>query len=434
MIRLHGMSIHNRLTFALWCAALFAFAAAGVALALFENLTQEGRARQIMEPYAQLVSAGAETAIAFQDSVRAEEILTPLRANAQILTAEIVLRDGRMLARYSSAGTPLQAQPLKPDGIHLSHDTAELIQRLHDDAHLRLVMSLGELNRQMRNMLLLFAAGMLVLLVVVTLGLRAALQRVIVQPISALAETVEQVRIRADYHQRVPVFGNDEVARLGRSFNAMMEAVQVREDNLRQLAIFQSTILDNAAYGIIATTTEGVVSSFNRAAEQLLGYRADELVGRQTPICWHEAGELAQYALHLSTELSETVQPGFEVFTTRPRRNQPEEHEWTFIRKDGTRVPVLLSVTALRDENRQIIGFAGLCYDLTERKQAEEELRQLNEELEQRVWLRTAELAEKNDELQRMNKMFVGRELRMVELKERIRELEEQLRTNGNEA
>jgi len=424
MIRLHRMSIPGRLAFALWCAALLAFAVAGVALALFENLTLEGRARQIMEPYAQLVSAGAETAVVFQDSLRAGEILAPLRANAQILRAEIVLRDGRVLAYYSSTNRPFQAQPLKPDGVYLSHNTAELLQGLQDDAHLHLVMSLDELNRQTRNLLQLCAVGVLALLMAVTLGLRAALQRAIVRPISTLAETVEQVRVRADYHCRVPVSGNDEVARLGQSFNAMLGAVQEREDDLRQLSVFQRTILDTAAYGIIVTSSEGIVSSFNRAAEQLLGYRADELVGKQMPVCWHDPEELTQYALQLSSELAETVPPGFEVFAARPRRNLPEEHEWTFIRKDGTRLPVLLSVTALRDENGLVTGFVGLSYDLSERKRAEEELCKLNEELEQRVQQRTAELKAKNDDLEKLNKLFVGRELRMMELKERVRELE----------
>lgn len=72
-------------------------------------------------------------------------------------------------------------------------------------------------------------------------------------------------------------------------------------------------------------------------------------------------------------------------------------------------------------------------WDIIKRKLAEEALHTLNDELEQRVHLRTVELAEKNDELQRMNKLFVGRELQMVELKERVRGLEQQqCRTNGN--
>ena len=377
MIPFQRMSIHNKLALALGCAALLAFVVTGVTLALFGSLTLERRARQVMEPYAQLVAVGAEAAVAFEDPARAREILTTLRANPQILEAEIVLRDGRLLAEYNSrANATLRPLPLKADGLYLSHNKAELIQSLPDGAHLHLVMSLDELNRQTRNVLRLFGAGVLVLLVAVTLGLRATLQRTIVRPISTLAETVEQVRSRADYHQRVPDSGADEVARLGRSFNAMMGVIQEREDDLRRLTLFQRTILDNAAYGIISVTPDGIVSSFNPAAERLLGYAADEVVGKLTPACWHDPEEMTRRALQLSEELGEPVSPGFDVFAARPRRNLPEENEWTFIRKDGTRVPVLLSVTALRDESSLITGFVGLTYDLTERKRAEEERRE----------------------------------------------------------
>jgi len=369
------LNISNKLTLALGGAALLAFAVAALALALFGSLTLEGRARQVMEPYAQLVSVGAEAAVAFEDPVRAREILTTLRANPQILAAQIVLRDGRLLAAYTSSNAAVRPLPLRRDGVFLSHDNAQLQQSLPDGAHLHLVMSLDELNRQTRNALLLFAAGVLVLLAATTLGLRAALQRTIVRPVSTLAETVEQVRAGADYRQRVPTTGIDEVARLGQSFNAMLLAIQQREDDLRRSTLFQRAILDNAAYGIIATAPEGVVSSFNRAAERLLGYAADEVVGKQTPVCWHDPEEVARRAIQLSEELGETVPPGFEVFAARPRRDLPEENEWTFICRDGTRLPVLLSVTALRDEGGLITGFVGLTYDLSERKRAEEALR-----------------------------------------------------------
>jgi PAS domain S-box-containing protein len=375
MIRFQRMSIHNKLALALGGAAFMAFAVAGAALALFGSLTLEGRARQVMEPYAQLVSVGAEAAVAFEDPGRAREILATLRANPQILEAEIVLRDGRLLARYASTKATFHPHPPRADGIYLVQNRAELIQSLQDGAHLHLVMGLDELNRQTRNFMLLFAAGVLVLLVAVTMGLRLALQRTIVRPISTLAETVEQVRTLADYHRRVPASGDDEVARLGKSFNAMMGAIQEREDDLRRLTLFQRTILDNAAYGIISAAPDGVITSFNRAAERLLGYTADEVVGKQTPACWHDPEEIARRALRLSEELGETILPGFDVFAARPRRNLPEESEWTFIRKDGARLPVLLSVTALRDESGRITGFVGLTYDLTERKQAEEALR-----------------------------------------------------------
>jgi PAS domain S-box-containing protein len=133
----------------------------------------------------------------------------------------------------------------------------------------------------------------------------------------------------------------------------------------------QHTILDNVAYGIISTTPEGIITSLNPAAGRLLGYTADEIVGKQTPALWHDPKEIARYARQLSEELGETIPPGFEVFGARPQRNLPEENEWTFICKDGRRIPVNLSVTALRDEEGRITGFVGLGHDLTERKQAE---------------------------------------------------------------
>jgi PAS domain S-box-containing protein len=147
------------------------------------------------------------------------------------------------------------------------------------------------------------------------------------------------------------------------------------EEALRRLTLLQRTILDNVAYGVISTNPDGLVTSFNPAAERMLGYTASEVVGQQTPACWHDSEEIAQHALQLSEELGTPIAAGFEVFAARPRRNLPEENEWTFIRKDGRRIPMNLSVTALRDEGGQVTGFVGLAYDLTERKLAEEQLR-----------------------------------------------------------
>src|SRR5512147_2723789 len=133
MIRLQQMSIHNKLSLALGVAALLAFALAGAALALFGSLTLERRARQIMEPYAQLVSVGAEAAVAFEDPGRAREILNTLRANPQILEAQIVLRDGRLLAGFSSR-PDAKSKPdwVKPDGVYLNGNNAELMQSLQE--------------------------------------------------------------------------------------------------------------------------------------------------------------------------------------------------------------------------------------------------------------------------------------------------------------
>ncbi|HJW55367.1 MAG TPA: ATP-binding protein [Burkholderiaceae bacterium] len=236
MIMFRQLSIRRKLIFVLFMAALLAFAAASTAFVLFERLTLEKRARQIMAPYAQLVSVGAEAAVAFEDSALAQEILNTLRANPQILEAQINLGDNRVLARYGIRPfAKLLLYPTKSDDVYVHRDrnAVVLVQNLRDGAHLYLAMNLDEVNRQTRNTLLVFAAGMAVLLGGVTLGLLAALQQAIIRPISTLARTVEQVRSRADYHQRVPTTGTDEVAQLGQSFNAMMEAIQKHEDAQR---------------------------------------------------------------------------------------------------------------------------------------------------------------------------------------------------------
>jgi PAS domain S-box-containing protein len=176
------------------------------------------------------------------------------------------------------------------------------------------------------------------------------------------------------------------------------------EEELRRLTLFQQTILNSVSYSIITTTPDGIVTVFNPAAERLLGYTADEVVGKQTPALWHDAQEIRQHALRLSEELGEKIQPGLDVFTARPKRNLPEEHEWTVICRDGTRVPVNLSVTKLSDDAGHIIGFVGMIYDLSERKQAEQELWRYKDQLEETVQQRTAELQLARDAAEAANK------------------------------
>jgi PAS domain S-box-containing protein len=395
------LSIQKKLALVLWGAVLLGFVVAATGLLLYQRLTLESRVLQIMEPYAQLVSVGTDAAVAFEDPIRAQEILETLRANPEVLAADIVLDSGRMLAGFGDKPDPAAAAGISTTAvtIRVNGDDAELTQILAHGGRLRLVMRLSQLREQSRQTRWLFGAASLVLLVA-SFGQMVVLRRTIIRPMTTLAEATESVRLRGDYSQRVPAAGSDEIARLGRSFNAMMEAVREREVDLRRLSAFQRTILDNAAYGIISTSADGVVTSFNPAAERLLGYVAADVIGKQTPALWHDPEEVMRHARLLSEEFGETVTPGFDVFAMRARRGIPEEQEWIFVRKDGSRVPVFLSITALRSEDDGITGFLGLASDLTERKRAEAEIRELNRDLEQRVAQRTAQLEAANKELE----------------------------------
>jgi PAS domain S-box-containing protein len=146
-------------------------------------------------------------------------------------------------------------------------------------------------------------------------------------------------------------------------------------DELRDLASLQKAILDGSPYLIVSVDPQGKIQTFNPAAERMLGYAAEEVVGRQAPLLFHDPDELAQAAADLSAELGRTISPGFDIFIAQVGRigqaGQIYEREWTFLRKDGSRLPVLLAVRAMRDETGRINGFLGMARDISESKQAE---------------------------------------------------------------
>ncbi|BAY47944.1 diguanylate cyclase with PAS/PAC and GAF sensors [Scytonema sp. HK-05] len=182
----------------------------------------------------------------------------------------------------------------------------------------------------------------------------------------------------------------DEEPGLADYFDSYMEAAkQKREEEiferqrtesaLQQTTTLQRGILDSANYAIISTNSHGTILTFNAAAERWLGYTAFEVVGKTTPAIFHDAAEVLQRAQELSQELRTTIEPGFEVFVAKARRDEIDECEWTYIRKDGSCFSVLLSITALRDNEDNITGFLGIASDITERKRAAAALQQSEE-------------------------------------------------------
>lgn len=143
---------------------------------------------------------------------------------------------------------------------------------------------------------------------------------------------------------------------------------QLAEEELQKTTALQSAILASSNYIIISTTVDGTITTFNTAAEQCLGYTSQEVVGKTTPILFHDHDQILHYAQTVSQELGDTIEPGFEVFVAQARHKTTAEREWVYIRKDGSRFPVLLSVTALRDSQDHIIGFLAIANNITERQ------------------------------------------------------------------
>ncbi len=142
------------------------------------------------------------------------------------------------------------------------------------------------------------------------------------------------------------------------------------DQDIAALTVWQQTVLDSADYSIISTDTNGTIVSFNTAAQRMFGYSAKDVIGKLTPVRFHDPNEIAQRAAELSHELNRAVTPGFEAIVGQCRLGIPEEREWTCLRKDGSRFPVRLSVSALRGANEAVTGFVGIAADITERNRA----------------------------------------------------------------
>lgn len=150
--------------------------------------------------------------------------------------------------------------------------------------------------------------------------------------------------------------------------------VELRTAEIERVSTLQRSILRNANYAIITTDLHGSITSFNPAAEAMLQYKEAELAGSYSPAVFHDQGEVVEYAELLTKELGYKVEPGFGVFVEKAKQGKTDTREWTYSRKDGSRFPVQLAVTALLDQQKQVVGYLGIARDLTVQKELEFEL------------------------------------------------------------
>jgi PAS domain S-box-containing protein len=154
-----------------------------------------------------------------------------------------------------------------------------------------------------------------------------------------------------------------------------------RQENLLKTGALQSAIFNSANFSSIATDAKGVIQIFNVGAERMLGYAAADVVNKITPADISDPQEVIARAQALSAELSTPITPGFEALVFKASRGIEDIYELTYIRKDGSRFPAVVSVTALRDAQDAIIGYLLIGTDNTARKQVEAEQKLLDQRL-----------------------------------------------------
>lgn len=169
-----------------------------------------------------------------------------------------------------------------------------------------------------------------------------------------------------------------------------MQIIQQKQE-LANFGHLMRAVLDSSAHMIVAINLKGIVTLFNPAAEQGLGYHAEEVIGKQTPLIWHDAEEMTARVETVREELQTTVAiEDLSLFTAKVLAQGKDSQEWTLVHKDGKKFPAIMTITPLYEDGHVLAGFLAVLEDISEQKEADEFKRQL-----------IVKLMESNTELER---------------------------------
>lgn len=180
-----------------------------------------------------------------------------------------------------------------------------------------------------------------------------------------------------------------------------LSALHDREQELSGARAMLQAVFDSAKVSIVVTAPDGIIRMVNPTACAWLGYEAADLIGQVTPRVFHDTQEIERYAEELTAQLGRPADPYLGAVVMKAHQEGSDEREWTYIRRDGSRFPVQLTTSVLRDTAGRVSGYMGVATDATDRKRAEDAMRAAQIHLEERVAARTAELERANLQLQK---------------------------------
>lgn len=160
----------------------------------------------------------------------------------------------------------------------------------------------------------------------------------------------------------------DDGSVLWNGYVSDITSLKQTELELDAINSLQQAIFDAASLAIISTDTQGVIKSFNRGAEQMLGYHAHELIGKCSLLMLHLNTEVVARAAELTQTLGYAVAPNFDVFSANPKQDIEDEHEWRFVHKGGSQLSVVLTMSVLRDAQGDVNGYLAIARDISEIK------------------------------------------------------------------
>ena len=155
----------------------------------------------------------------------------------------------------------------------------------------------------------------------------------------------------------------------------LIAETEAKDAELNRVNNFLNNIWDHAEAIIFVTDKDGIIKMFNPSAERHLGYPSAEIIDILTPVSFHDEQEVIIRSRELSQQLNENILPGFQVLSVKTDKGLPNDYEAVYVRKDGSRFPVSLTLTVMRNMVGETDGYLGIAIDVSERKKAETDLR-----------------------------------------------------------
>ncbi|MGM0519330.1 MAG: PAS domain S-box protein [Campylobacterota bacterium] len=231
------------------------------------------------------------------------------------------------------------------------------------------------MNKQLKEIINFYLVNTFIISIVLILTLYLSIKAIILKPLSKITEAINQTDKYGIPTKTMPINSYKEINHLSKTMNAMIASIvtskrnlEYKQEELNKALDLQTAIFDNIGYLLIRTDENGIIKQINKEVETVLGYSSEELVDNHTPEIIHLDTEVDKRKEQFSKNFKQEIQNSFELFVLKTNMGINNEHEWTYVTKDGNHIEVLLSVTALRDENNNTYGYLGIARDITQDK------------------------------------------------------------------